>query len=236
MRLRGTEVFARVDESGKPLTQKGRVEIRYDPASSRAYHASVTNLEPVDGAPILPDEHCVPAQTTPTQTALASREQAVVRPMPATGGDHPVPVEPGTVVVYADGACSGNPGPAGVGVVLLDGPKRTERSEYLGTATNNIAELTAIRRALEMITDPDRPAVIFTDSRYAVGVLTLGWKARANQALVAELRALLQERPRVRLVHVPGHAGIALNERADQLAREAIAQRRTVQRVLDAPS
>ena len=89
------------------------------------------------------------------------------------------------VVVEADGGSRGNPGPAGLGVVVLDAERRTEISEYLGEGTNNIAELTAIRRALEASPYPGLPMVVYTDSSYASGVLQKGWKATANVQRVA---------------------------------------------------
>jgi ribonuclease HI len=130
------------------------------------------------------------------------------------------------VIAYADGACSGNPGPSGLGVVLIDGPTRVELSEYLGEGTNNIAELTAVLRALGEA-PRERAMTIYTDSQYTIGVVQKGWKAKANQALVAELRAALSARPATRLAYVPGHAGVLLNERADALAREAVTARKT---------
>ncbi len=129
------------------------------------------------------------------------------------------------MIVYADGACSRNPRPAGLGVVIIDGDRRIELSEYLGSGTNNIAELTAILRALEEVVDADRPVVIHTDSQYSIGVLQKGWKAKANTELVASLKDVLAGRRRVRLVYVRGHAGVLLNERADALAREAVTAR-----------
>src|SRR5690606_4079780 len=138
---------------------------------------------------------------------------------PADAGD--------AIIAYTDGACTGNPGPAGLGVVLLDGPERREISEYLGAGTNNIAELTAILRALEAIPPEhrDRAIRLHTDSSYAVGLLTKNWKAKANGELVAELRALARRFPRLHIVKVKGHSGIPENERADQLAVEAIRRR-----------
>jgi ribonuclease HI len=111
-------------------------------------------------------------------------------------------------------------------MVLIDGATRIELSEYLGQGTNNIAELTAVLRALQAA-HAGRPMVVHTDSQYTIGVVQKGWKAKANQALVAELRAALASRPGVRLRYVPGHAGVLLNERADALAREAVSGRRT---------
>jgi len=139
------------------------------------------------------------------------------------------------VDIFTDGACSGNPGPAGLlGVVVIDGDKRIEISEYLGVGTNNIAELTAILRALEAV-DAKSPMTIHTDSKYSIGVLQEGWKAKANTELVAEVKAKLKAR-RTGLKYVPGHSGVALNERADELAREAVRSGRTTKRAIEKKS
>jgi ribonuclease HI len=111
----------------------------------------------------------------------------------------------------------------GIGVVLLSGKHRKEISEYLGPrGTNNIAELVAIERALEAIKDRARPVVVHSDSSYAIGLLSAGWKAKANRELVERIRALVRSFPHLRFVKVAGHAGVAENERCDELARQAI--------------
>ena len=133
---------------------------------------------------------------------------------------------PGGVLAYADGACSGNPGPAGLGVVLITETSRHELSEFLGHGTNNIAELTAIQRAAEAVVDPSVPVQIMTDSSYAIGVLSKGWKAKANQALIVDVKKALARLSRWELGYVPGHAGVPLNERADALAVAAVRDRR----------
>lgn len=153
----------------------------------------------------------------------------LVAPDRVQGLDEPVDFEEGipegAVVAYTDGACTGNPGPAGIGVVLRAGSRSREISEYLGLATNNIAELTAIKRALLALKPPvRRPVWVLTDSEYAIGVLAKGWKAQANRELVEEIRGLVRALPEVRFRKVPGHAGVPGNERADDLARQAIAQ------------
>ena len=117
-------------------------------------------------------------------------------------------------------------------MVFIDGPRRVELSEYLGTGTNNIAELTAVLRALAEA-PADRAMMIYTDSQYTIGVVQKGWKAKANQALVAELRAAIAAKPSARLAYVPGHSGVPLNERADALAREAVTARKTRREVID---
>jgi ribonuclease HI len=128
--------------------------------------------------------------------------------------------------VWTDGACTGNPGPAGLGVVVLDGETRREHKEYLGHGTNNIAELTAVLRGLDMLDRTDRPVLVYTDSSYSIGVLSMGWKAKANVELVAEIRDRIAAFDDVRFVKVPGHAGVPENERCDELARAAIVSRR----------
>lgn len=124
--------------------------------------------------------------------------------------------------VFTDGACLGNPGPAGCAALVLEGKKATELSRYLGQGTNNIAELEAIRLGLLAVKDRTRPVRVFTDSGYALGLLSLGWKAKANQQLVQEIRLLLRAFPTLEFVKVRGHAGVPENERVDELAREAI--------------
>src|SRR5262249_50063044 len=133
---------------------------------------------------------------------------------------------PDTIQVWTDGACTGNPGPAGLGVVVIDGDNRIELSEFLGDGTNNIAELMAIKRGLEEVKDRSRAGVVYSDSAYSIGLLTKPWKAKKNVELVEELRALVRAFPKLSFVKVAGHAGIALNERVDELARTAITRGR----------
>src|SRR5262249_17308706 len=97
----------------------------------------------------------------------------------------------------------------GIGVVLLSGRHRKEISEFLGPrGTNNIAELRAIERGLEAIKDRSRNVVVYSDSSYAIGVVSQGWKARANTELVERIRALARSFPHLRFVKVAGHAGV----------------------------
>jgi ribonuclease HI len=134
---------------------------------------------------------------------------------------------PDAWIAYTDGACSGNPGPAGSGVVLISPKgKMHEGFEYLGTATNNVAELTAILKAVEWLPPSACAVVVHTDSQYAIGVIQKGWKPKVNQELVRRTKEAVEARG-ARLVYVPGHSGVPLNERADELAREAIVQRRS---------
>ena len=132
------------------------------------------------------------------------------------------PAAPNTVHIYTDGASSGNPGPSGIGVVLQYGEKTKEISKFIGNTTNNVAELEAIRTALMELKRRNLPVRIYTDSSYAQGVLSFGWKAQKNKELVEAIRDLLSALKDVTLIKVRGHAGHEQNERADQLARAAI--------------
>lgn len=224
MMLRGTPVFARCDARGELVAEGGRVEIRYKRAGTKAYQAAARNLEPSDDATVHPDEHCGDAEAagpSPKKKTAAKKSGSASKSSGKTSSS-PTPHQDGAIIVYADGACSGNPGPAGLGVVILDGDAREELSEYLGRGTNNIAELTGILRAAEKLAGRDTPIRIYTDSQYSIGVLTKGWKAKKNQELIRDIEAALQGLPDVELHYVPGHAGHALNERADELARAAI--------------
>jgi ribonuclease HI len=216
--FKGSEVLARCDAQGALRADGGRVEIRYRAQDGRAYHAALRNLAPVTASEILPDDACAPA-------VAADSVRPRGKPGASTTGTRPAKAPENALVAYADGACSGNPGPAGVGIVLLDGGARRELSHYLGEATNNIAELAAIELLLAEIGVTDRPVRIYTDSQYAIGVLTKGWKAKANVELIARVRAALKPLPDVELHYVRGHSGVPLNERADALAVDAVQKR-----------
>jgi ribonuclease HI len=229
MRFKQGLVLARCDPSGDLVAHDGRVEIRFREGDARAYQAAPRNLVPVADSVVLPDETCPPAKepaasrAAPAQRARGGPSRAASSASGKTGFSGATP--DGAIVVYADGACSGNPGPAGVGIVLIEGKRRREMSQYLGHATNNIAELTAIQLAAEAIEDVSLPVHMFTDSQYSIGVLQKGWKAKANVELVARVRERLARLADVELRYVPGHAGVPLNERADALAVQAVSDR-----------
>lgn len=215
-RLRDADVWAKVDASGALVTDTGgRVEVIYKPvAGARVYRAGARNLTPVPGADGAPIEVEVgePAPERPRAAAAAGPSATVA--------------DANAIHVWTDGACEGNPGPAGLGVVIIDGKDRRELSEYLGQGTNNIAELTAILRGLEAIADRKRPVVVYSDSQYSIGLLTQNWKAKANRELVEALRGLTRQFADLRFVKVAAHSGIPLNERVDELARGAISRAR----------
>jgi ribonuclease HI len=217
--LRGTRVLARCDEAGELSADGGRVEIRYRPGDSKAYRATPANLKVLADEPVLPDTHCGAAEAAaPSATGKKSRS--------AAAGGSREPVHPtGAIIAYTDGACSGNPGPAGLGVVLLLEGKRRELSQYLGEGTNNIAELAAIGAAAEGIEPGDAPIRLHTDSKYCIGLLTQGWKPKKNQELIAQVKRSLARHAHWTIHYVPGHSGILLNDRADALAVQAVQSR-----------
>ncbi|MFB6437436.1 ribonuclease H [Streptomyces sp. NPDC056411] len=140
------------------------------------------------------------------------------------------------VIAACDGASKGNPGPAGWAWVLADAQETVVRwaAGPLGTATNNVAELTALERLLSA-TDPAVPIEIRMDSQYAMKAVTTwlpGWKRKgwktaagkpvANQELVVRIDELLTGRE-VEFRYVPAHQvdGDRLNDFADRAASQA---------------
>jgi ribonuclease HI len=137
---------------------------------------------------------------------------------------------------YTDGACSGNPGPGGWGVLMLareGGAVVKERTLQGGEAltTNNRMELMAAISALEALTKPSEITVV-TDSAYVKDGITQwihAWKrgnwTRKNLKNIDLWQRLdaAQARHRVTWSWIKGHAGHAENERADELARAGMA-------------
>lgn len=135
--------------------------------------------------------------------------------------------------MYTDGACSGNPGPGGWGTVMMSGRHRKEMSGGERETTNNRMEMTAIIVGAEALKRGCR-VDIYTDSTYVMKGMTEwldGWKKRGwrtasrqpvkNVDLWQRLERAL-DRHEVTWHWVRGHSGIPENERADELARNAI--------------
>src|SRR6185436_20309675 len=213
-RLRDADVWAKVDGNAALIKDPdGRVEIVYKPAGgAKVYRAGARNLTPAPGSEPVEFEAGEPAEPR------SSDGRAPAAGARGPGAQASAPAD--AIHVWTDGACSGNPGLAGLGVVIVgDGPQR-EISEYLGEATNNIAELSAILRGLGAVADRSRPVIVYSDSAYSIGLLTQNWKAKKNVELVEQLRALCRQFRDLRFVKVAAHSGIPLNERVDKLAVE----------------
>jgi ribonuclease HI len=138
------------------------------------------------------------------------------------------------ILIYSDGACSGNPGPGGWGAVLISGKHRKEISGGEVLTTNNRMELLAAISALEALKKRSEVA-LYTDSAYVKNGITgwvhgwkkNGWRTADNKPVknVELWQALdaLRNKHDVEWHWLKGHAGHPENERADELARQAMA-------------
>ena len=137
------------------------------------------------------------------------------------------------VQIFTDGACKGNPGPGGWGAILRFKDNEKEINGYESLTTNNIMELMAVIESLKAISKPFE-IEITTDSKYVKNGITSwihnwkknGWKTAAkkpvkNKELWIELDYLIQKH-NISWKWVKGHSGHVENERADELANEAI--------------
>lgn len=135
------------------------------------------------------------------------------------------------IIVYTDGASTGNPGPGGYGVVMISRKHnlRKEFSEGFRLTTNNRMELLAVIIALEALKRPGTPVLIHSDSSYVVNAVEKGWlwgwlkkgfKGKKNEDLWRRFVPAFKAQ-NAKLKWVKGHAGIPENERCDFLATEA---------------
>ncbi|MBQ4146111.1 MAG: ribonuclease HI [Clostridia bacterium] len=134
------------------------------------------------------------------------------------------------VEIYTDGACSGNPGPGGYGVILRYKQHEMELSGGAADTTNNRMELSAVIAGLEALNEPC-DVTLYSDSKYFIDAIEQGWAVKwktngwmrtsKEKALNPDLwEKILQllDKHNVELVWVKGHAGHKENERCDQLA------------------
>ena len=142
-----------------------------------------------------------------------------------------------SIEIYTDGACSGNPGPGGWGVVILGNSEPKKLCGGEKQTTNNRMEMTAVIKALELFPD-GQALILYTDSSYVKDGITkwiAGWKRNGwrtsqrkpvkNQDL---WQAIDQQTARLEIDWrwVKGHAGNPWNERADELARQGLSESR----------
>lgn len=138
------------------------------------------------------------------------------------------------IIIYTDGACSGNPGPGGWGTVLMYKDSKKEISGGAKETTNNIMELTAVVEGLKMLKFPCE-VELYSDSAYIVNAFNQGWiynwkkknwktadgKDVKNKEIWQELYELTKTH-KVTFNKVKGHSDNEYNNRCDELARNAI--------------
>ncbi|MDH3955534.1 MAG: ribonuclease HI, partial [Desulfobacteraceae bacterium] len=215
MVFKKNKVWLATDQDQKPVTKNGKVLIRYQLDQDYEYWVLSKNITPIDSL----------QKTEKTEKGKKSTQKSSKQKDTKTISDTGVLIETScdnAINIYTDGASSGNPGPSGIGVVLCFGKHEKEISRYIGITTNNMAELEAIRSGLMAVKNSNLPVRVFTDSRYAYGVLTQGWKAKKNQDIIESIKKILSKFNDLKFIKVKGHAGIEGNERADLLATSAI--------------
>lgn len=138
------------------------------------------------------------------------------------------------VIIYTDGACSGNPGPGGWGTILMYEDIKKEISGGKKDTTNNVMEITAVIEGLKLLKYPCE-VEIYSDSAYVVNAFNQDWIANwkkngwknskkedvKNRELWEELESLIKEHE-VTFIKVKGHSDNEYNNRCDELARKAI--------------
>lgn len=138
------------------------------------------------------------------------------------------------IIVYTDGAASGNPGPGGYGVVLQSGKHYKEISEGYRLTTNNRMELLAVIVALEALKIKPSQVIVYSDSKYVCDAVEKGWvfkwektrfKNKKNSDLWLRFLSIYR-RHEVKFKWIKGHADNPGNERCDRLAVEASKKKR----------
>ena len=138
------------------------------------------------------------------------------------------------VIIYTDGACSGNPGPGGWGAILMYKGTKKEISGAKNNTTNNVMELTAALEGLKMLKFPCE-VELYSDSAYLVNGFLQGWiynwqrnnwktsskEPVKNKEIWQEIYNMTQIH-KVKFIKVKGHADNEFNNRCDELARNAI--------------
>ncbi len=213
MWFKTNKVWMAVDSQGEPVIKDGKVLIKYQLKQDYEYWVNRNNVSPIDSPP--PRTKTQPKNKSRRKKSAAGKASAE-----STARDESAYAD--KICVFTDGASSGNPGPSGIGVLLRYGEHEKEISQFIGTATNNIAELKAIQAGLAAVKSTEIPVRIFTDSNYAYGLLVSNWKARKNQEIVDSIKKTITKFKDLKIIKVKGHSGHAGNETADFLATSAI--------------
>jgi ribonuclease HI len=215
MWFKENKVWVATDDQGVLISQNDKVLVKYQLKQDYEYWVNKNNVRPLDSPPPK-SVHQTKSKSRPNKSAKGEK------PVDKTPWDESEYKD--KICLFTDGASSGNPGPSGIGVLMRYGEHTKEISNYIGHATNNIAELKAIEAGLAALKNTDIPVRLFTDSKYAYGLLVLNWKARKNQQVVESIKKIMQRFQDLQIVKVKGHSGHPENERADYLATSAIKQ------------
>ncbi len=221
MKFKGNKVWLATGNDGKPAVKDGKVLIKYQLDQDYEYWVHKNVVKPVDS----PEPENTGRRKNQSGAKSSRKHKSKQRDyIQEEKISHAAGVD--TICIYTDGASSGNPGPSGIGALLLFRNHEKEISKYIGIATNNIAELEAIRVALLELKQNDFPVRVFTDSSYAYGVLTLGWKAKKNLDLIRSIKKVMTKFKDLKFIKVRGHEGIEGNEKADFLATSALKKKK----------
>lgn len=138
------------------------------------------------------------------------------------------------VIIYTDGACSGNPGPGGWGAILMAGDNKKEISGGKRDTTNNVMELTAALEALKLLKFPCE-VDLYSDSAYLVNGFDKGWiynwnknnwqtanKEPVKNKEIWEAIYKMTKVHKIKFIKVKGHSDNEFNNRCDEMARNAI--------------
>lgn len=137
------------------------------------------------------------------------------------------------IILFTDGAASGNPGPGGYGIILKSGRHYLEKSGGFALTTNNRMELLAVITGLEALKIEGSRVTVYTDSRYVADPVNKGWlfkwetsgfRKKKNVDLWKRFLTIYRKHT-VKFIWVKGHSDIPENERCDQLAVEASRQK-----------
>ncbi len=211
MSFKGNKIWVNILPTGDPLTRNNKVLIKYNLDQDHEYWIKKENLRP--------EKEAVPSSRKPGKSPPRGKG----KPQDRINEERSQTLQPENGIrIYTDGASSGNPGPSGIGAVLIYKGNKKTLSRSIGHATNNEAELVAIEQALSQLKRFDLPVRLYTDSSYALGVLTEKLKARTNQDLIERIKRRMGKFGDLEIIKVKGHAGIKENETADFLATSAI--------------
>ena len=201
------------DAQGVPVVKDGKVLIKYQIKQDYEYWVKKKNVSPLDSPPV---------KTSRRSKKKSQNKENVKRTNNTETVSWDETACEDKICIFTDGASSGNPGPSGIGVWLRYGEHEKEISKFIGNATNNIAELKAIEAGLVALKHTDIPVRLFTDSKYAYGLLVLNWKPKKNQEIVESVKKKMARFKDLQIVKIKGHSGHPGNEKADFLATSAI--------------